>query len=436
MPETELEIRFKLISKLVPAPMFLLSPDGTILNVSSLPLRRYGFVEKDFLGKNITELEFLSPDGKRALRRNLARRLQGKKIAPYEISIYNKDDEEQFFEVNSAPIKHKGETWDIVLLRDITSFKWAQRALKKSERGWLDIFNSLDDLVLLIDTEYNIMQVNKRVTELVKKPGKEMVGQKCYKLLHYRNEPVANCPLARCLETTNVETLDYYEPRLNKHFLIKATPILDKDKKIMGTFNILKDVTKYKKAEEQVKKDYEAMVVSLAIALEARDPYTKGHSDRVKMYCRTIARQMGLPANQIKELERAASLHDIGKIAIPDAILSKPGPLTPPEFAQVQLHPEKSVDLIRLIPNPEDTLAAIRHHHERVDGKGYPDGLTGDNIPFEARILAVADAYDALTSERPYRTAFSHEEALQILRENADTQWDAKIIEVATQALA
>ena len=323
-----------------------------------------------------------------------------------------------------------------MLLRDITSFKWAQRALKKSERGWLDIFNSLDDLVLLIDTEYNIMQVNKRVTELVKKPGKEMVGQKCYKLLHYRNEPVANCPLARCLETTNVETLDYYEPRLNKHFLIKATPILDKDKKIMGTFNILKDVTKYKKAEEQVKKDYEAMVVSLAIALEARDPYTKGHSDRVKMYCRTIARQMGLPANQIKELERAASLHDIGKIAIPDAILSKPGPLTPPEFAQVQLHPEKSVDLIRLIPNPEDTLAAIRHHHERVDGKGYPDGLTGDNIPFEARILAVADAYDALTSERPYRTAFSHEEALQILRENADTQWDAKIIEVATQALA
>ena len=94
MPETELEIRFKLISKLVPAPMFLLSPDGTILNVSSLPLRRYGFVEKDFLGKNITELEFLSPDGKRTLRRNLARRLQGKKIAPYEISIYNKDDEE------------------------------------------------------------------------------------------------------------------------------------------------------------------------------------------------------------------------------------------------------------------------------------------------------------------------------------------------------
>ena len=436
MPETELEIRFKLISKLVPAPMFLLSPDGTILNVSSLPLRRYGFAEKDFLGKNITELEFLSPDGKRALRRNLARRLQGKKIAPYEISIYNKDDEEQFFEVNSSPIKYESKTLDIVLLRDITSFKWAQRALKKSERGWLDIFNSLDDLVLLIDTEYNIMQVNKRVTELVKKPGKEMVGQKCYKLLHYRNEPVANCPLARCLKTTNVETLDYYEPRLNKHFLIKATPILDKDKKIMGTFNILKDVTKYKKAEEQVKKDYEAMVVSLAIALEARDPYTKGHSDRVKIYCRTIARQMGLPTKEIKELERAASLHDIGKIAIPDAILSKPGPLTPPEFAQVQLHPEKSVDLIRLIPNPEDTLTAIRHHHERVDGKGYPDGLTGDNIPFEARILAVADAYDALTSERPYRTAFSHEEALQILRENADTQWDAKIIEVATQALA
>ena len=311
-----------------------------------------------------------------------------------------------------------------------------EQTLRESEREWRKILNSLDDLVLLIDTKHNILQANKSVMELIRKPEKEIIGQKCYKILHRRNEPIANCPLARFLETGNVATLNYYEPVFDKHFSIKATPVLDKKNETMEFIGILRDTTEQRKAEEQAKKSYEDMVLSMAIALEARDPYTRGHSDRVKRYCRAIARQMGLPTKQIRELERAALLHDIGKIAIPDAILSKPAPLTPPEFAQVQLHPEKSVDLIRLIPNPEDTLLAIRHHHERVDGKGYPDGLSDDNIPLEARILAVADAYDALTSERPYRKSFTHEEALQILKENANIQWDAQVIKASIKALS
>lgn len=324
---------------------------------------------------------------------------------------------------------------DIVLIRDVTILRRAERALRESSRGWLDIFNSLDDLVLMIDTEYKIIQVNKAVVELAGKHGKEIIGQKCYQLIHGKDEPVANCPAARCLKTANVETLDYYEPELDKYFLIKATPIVDKEKNTMAIFHIIKDITEYKNAEEQLNRDYEAMVLSLAIALEVRDPYTRGHSDRVKRYCRVIARQMGLPAKQIQELERAALVHDIGKIAVSDAIMNKPGRLNPHEFAQVQQHPEKSIDLVRLIPNPQDTLLAIRHHHERVDGKGYPDGLAGDNIPLVARILAVADAYDALTSARPYRPAFTHEVALGILKENAGTQWDAEVVKAAIQAL-
>ena len=552
MPEAELEIGFKLISKSVPDLTFLMDSDGTILNTSALPLRRYGFNKKDFLGKNITELEFLSPNDKRVIKRNLAHRLKGKKITPYEISLYTKDGEERFFEVNASFIKSGEKTLGIALLRDITEHKeteelyrtlavsspigvyiiqdkkfvfvnpafrrqtgltkddllgtdpfnlvfpedrdmvrknaiqmlkgkrsspyeyrfvrkngelgWVmerivsiqhhrrratlgyfmditnrkkiEQTLRESEREWRKILNSLDDLVLLIDTKHNILQINKSVTELVKKPEKEIIGQKCYQVLHHANEPLANCPLARFLETGNMETFNYYEPAFDKHFSVKTTPILGKKNEAVEFIDLLRDTTDQKKAEEQAKKSYEDTVLSMAIALEARDPYTRGHSDRVKRYCRAIARQMGLPAKQIGELERAASLHDIGKIAVPDAILSKPEPLTPPEFAQVQLHPEKSVDLIRLIPNPEDTLLAIRHHHERVNGKGYPDGLSGDTIPLEACILAVADAYDALTSERPYRKSFTHENALQILKENAGTQWDAKVVEAAIEALS
>ena len=434
MPKKQLGIDFKLINKSAD-PIFLISLDGTILNASSLPLRRYGFDEEDFLGKNITELEFLSPSGQTALRQNLTHRLQGKKIVPYEISLHIKDGEERFFEVHSSAIRHGDGALDIVLFRDITILKQAERTLGKSEKGWLEIFSSLDDSVLVIDTEYNIVQANRAVVELVGKSGEEIVGQKCYKLLHGRNEPMANCPAAKCLETTNVETCDYYEPELNKHFLVKATPILDKEKGIMAIFTLMRDITEYKKAEEQLKEDYEATILSMAIAFEARDPYTRGHSNRVKLYCRAIAHQMGLPANQIREVERAALLHDIGKIAIPDAVLKKTGPLTPSEFAQMQQHTEESADLIRMIPHPQDVLLSIRHHHERVDGKGYPDGLIGDDIPLEARILAVADGYDALTSKRPYRRAFTHEEAVQILRDNAGTQWDAKVVEAAIEVL-
>jgi PAS domain S-box-containing protein len=197
----------------------------------------------------------------------------------------------------------------------------------------------------------------------------------------------------------------------------------------------LVDITEHKRAEQKLREACEALVKSLALALEARDPYTKGHSDRVKFLCRRIAQEMNLPTTKIKELERAATLHDIGKIAVSNAILDKSEPLTPHEFTQIQSHPEKSVELMCMIPNPRDTLLAIRHHHERVDGKGYPDGLSGDDIPLCARILAVADAYDALTSERSYRQAYSHEEALRILMAGVGTQWDAKVVDAAIKAL-
>jgi PAS domain S-box-containing protein len=197
----------------------------------------------------------------------------------------------------------------------------------------------------------------------------------------------------------------------------------------------LVDITERKRAEQKLREACEVLVRSLALALEARDPYTKGHSDRVKFLCRRIAQEMNLPTTKIKELERAATLHDIGKIAVSNAILDKSEPLTPHEFTQIQSHPEKSVELMCMIPNPKDTLLAIRHHHERVDGKGYPDGLSGDDIPLCARILAVADAYDALTSERSYRQAYSHEEALRILMAGVGTQWDAKVVDAAIKAL-
>jgi HD-GYP domain-containing protein (c-di-GMP phosphodiesterase class II) len=177
------------------------------------------------------------------------------------------------------------------------------------------------------------------------------------------------------------------------------------------------------------------MIASLERLLEARDPYTRGHSERVRYYCREIASRLALSLEEMTALDQAARLHDLGKIGIPDYILYKPGPLSPPEWAQVKLHPQKTVEFLRMFSFLQPALPLIRGHHERWNGKGYPDGLSGEDIPLGARILSVVDAYDAMTSERPYRPKLSHQEAIEQLKRDAGIQWDPRVVETLIQVL-
>jgi putative two-component system response regulator len=163
----------------------------------------------------------------------------------------------------------------------------------------------------------------------------------------------------------------------------------------------------------------ETVVFSFARAVDAKSPYTKGHSDRVMRYAIALADRIGLPPSDREILRRGAILHDIGKICIPDAILDKPGPLTPAEYEIVKQHPINGVSMVKPLDSVRDVIPIIRWHHERMDGQGYPDGLSGDKIPLLARVTAVADVYDALRSERPYRPELSEKECYTILREEA-----------------
>jgi putative nucleotidyltransferase with HDIG domain len=161
----------------------------------------------------------------------------------------------------------------------------------------------------------------------------------------------------------------------------------------------------------------------LSAALEARDSYTHGHSRRVTRYSEAIARGMGLTRAQVAKVRTAAAVHDVGKIKTPRDVLNKPGRLTDEEFAAVKRHPVDGAELVACMGDPELT-AMVRHHHERLDGRGYPDGLGAAEIPLGARIIAVADTFDAITSTRPYRAGGSHKLALDILRKEAGSQLD------------
>ena len=170
-----------------------------------------------------------------------------------------------------------------------------------------------------------------------------------------------------------------------------------------------------------------AALKRLSELIDAQDPYTRGHSVRVTRHAERVARAMHLPACDVAKLRTAAALHDIGKLNTPQPILHKPGRLTDEEFDAIKRHPGEGADMLSGLDDPAIT-AMVRHHHERLDGSGYPDGLIGDEIPLGARIIAVADTFDAMTSNRAYRGAFEHKKALDVLSREAGTRLDAAAV--------
>jgi putative nucleotidyltransferase with HDIG domain len=167
---------------------------------------------------------------------------------------------------------------------------------------------------------------------------------------------------------------------------------------------------------------------TLAGALEAGDPYTHGHSRRVTRHAYMIGKTMGLSDSDLDKLRTAAALHDIGKLYTPQEILHKPDRLTDEEYEVIKEHPGRGAEMAAPLDDP-DVIAMIRHHHERLDGKGYPDGLIGDEIPLGARIIAVSDTFDAITSTRPYRRFRTHKSAIAILKKEAGSQLDREAVE-------
>jgi putative nucleotidyltransferase with HDIG domain len=197
-------------------------------------------------------------------------------------------------------------------------------------------------------------------------------------------------------------------------------------------FNMLEDVNEsYHELE-----DFFLKLVSVMIsALDAKSPWTKGHSERVSIFSEQIALEMNIDDDEIKDIKLAGLLHDIGKIGTYDYLLEKPGKLTSQEFSLVMKHPEQGVLILKDIEQLENIIPLILYHHEKLDGSGYPEGLTEKDIPLGARILHVADSFDSMTSDRPYRKAPGVKYALSELQKFKGTQFDTNVVESFLQVL-
>jgi putative two-component system response regulator len=180
----------------------------------------------------------------------------------------------------------------------------------------------------------------------------------------------------------------------------------------------------------------ETVLFSLAISIEAKDPYTEGHCNRLSAYAVTLAERLGLNEELRVALRRGGIVHDVGKVAVPEYILQKPGPLTPEERKIMEQHPIVGERICKPLKSFRLVLPIIRHHHEKIDGSGYPDGLKGNQIPLSARILSAVDVYDALTTDRPYRKALPQEQAFAIMREEVKRGWwDSGLVNELEKAL-
>ncbi len=186
---------------------------------------------------------------------------------------------------------------------------------------------------------------------------------------------------------------------------------------------------------ENLRTAYLGTVNAMVKSIEAKSPFTGGHSERVSQYVEILGQALKMDTDHLDRLKLAALLHDLGKLATPGAILSKPGMLTDSEQEEIKKHPSVGAEIVAEAPQLLDVLPVVRWHHERVDGAGYPDGLKGEQIPLEARITAIADAFDAMTSDRPYRRRMTEEEASKELEKNAGTQFDAQLVEIFCKSL-
>jgi PAS domain S-box-containing protein/putative nucleotidyltransferase with HDIG domain len=337
---------------------------------------------------------------------------------------------------NKAIYDGRGNVQEILCVgNDVTARKQAESNLLGAAHKWRVTFDAITDAVCLLDTDRLIRQCNHAMAEFLGKPFNKIIGQPCCELIHQAAGPMDACPYFRMMDTGQKETATMCIG--DRWFNMKVDPIFNEQGELEGAVHTISDISEIKKAEQTVATSLEKMhrtmdltVSALSHTMETRDPYTTGHQRRVTQLACAIAREMGWSDDQIDGIRVAGFLHDIGKIAVPSEILTKPGKLFDYEFNVIKVHPQTGYDILKHIEFPWPVAQAVLQHHERLNGCGYPSQLSGDEVIMEARILGVADVVEAMCSHRPYRASLGIELALAEVEKNQGIYYDPEVVRV------
>ena len=311
--------------------------------------------------------------------------------------------------------------------------------VQKTDLDLMQVLEALPDAVMVIGIDFTVRLVNAAFKDLSGIECSEAIGKKCYDVFPGELCRTPDCPMRRIGK--NVESLRY---EADKHCacgrsapgIITARAYRSPDGAVAGMIEIVSDMTPLYESRERFRKAMGGVIQAMSLTIEKRYPYTAGHQRRVTKLCRAIAEEMGFPWERTQGLRMAAAIHDLGKILVPAAILNKAGEMSQPEMAIIRAHAQTAYDILKDIDFPWPLAQTIYQHHERMDGSGYPQGLKGEAILVEARILAVADVVDAITCFRPYRPAKGPEAAMAELTSQRGKQFDAAVVDACVRILS
>jgi len=319
---------------------------------------------------------------------------------------------------------------------EITERKLAEEALKQSEEQYRSLVVNLDDVIFTINAEDHITYISPVVERLAGYKAEEIIGKPFLSYVHPDDRQDLRESFRRTL-SGQLEPTEFRLVRKDGHsiYVCSVNRVFAEHGQVSLT-GVLSDITERKRAEDELReshgklaKTFEQTVESLASIAEMRDPYTAGHQVRVASLACRIASEIGMPAEQIGAIRTAAMLHDIGKIIVPSEILNKPGRLSVLERSFVGAHAQASYEILKNIEFEFPIAEIILQHHEKLDGSGYPRGLSGDSILKEARVLTVADVIEAMASHRPYRPALPLKTALEEISSHRGTLYDADVVD-------
>ena len=321
----------------------------------------------------------------------------------------------------------------------------SQHNINHTEAKFQAILDTVDVHMSLIDRKLDIVWANRKTR---KDFGEDIVGRPCHSACFGNCKPP-------CADTQKCLVRDAFRFGVEQRgeaevtggdgqkFYYSGTArvvVHDRDGRPDAVVKVYHDITEQKRAEEQLResllklrKNLSGTIQAMAMTVETRDPYTAGHQRRTSDLARSIAQEMGLSGEQIDGIRMAGVIHDLGKISIPAEILSKPGLLGKMEYSLIQNHPETGFSILKGIDFHWPVAEIVRQHHERLDGSGYPDGLRGDEIMLEARVIGVADVIEAMSSHRPYRPSLGVDKAFEEIVENRGVLYDPAVVDASVR---
>jgi PAS domain S-box-containing protein len=333
-------------------------------------------------------------------------------------------------------------------LFDISKRKQGEEALRQEKETAQRYLDVAAVMFLVLDASGKVTLINKRGCEILGYPEKEIVGRDW--IARFIPEKIREDMriTRKRMISGEIESIEYFEnavlTKTGEERIIAwhNTQLRNEGGEITGCLSSGEDITERRRAEvalrdslNRLRRTLDGTVTALAIAVETRDPYTAGHQRGVAQLACAIAAEMGFSPDRLEGMRVMGFLHDIGKIAVPAEILSKPGRLSEYEFNIVKFHSQVSYDILKEVDFPWPVALAVLQHHEKIDGSGYPHGLKGEDIIIEARILTVADVVEAMASHRPYRPALGTDQAVEEISKQRDILYDPEVVDACLKVL-